>query len=94
MMPACAILQLVRRMGPGLPPSSFRPSPKRPGNPRTSQHLRSSTLDSIIVRGGRTLSGSVSTSGAKNAALPILFSALLADCEHVFDNVPELRDIE
>ena len=33
-------------------------------------------------------------SGAKNAALPILCSALLADGEHTFRNVPDLRDIE
>jgi UDP-N-acetylglucosamine 1-carboxyvinyltransferase len=33
-------------------------------------------------------------SGAKNAALPILCASLLADGEHVFRNVPTLRDIE
>jgi len=51
-------------------------------------------LDSIIVRGGRRLNGTVNTSGSKNAALPILFASLLADGEHRFDNVPYLRDIE
>ncbi|KAA1189244.1 UDP-N-acetylglucosamine 1-carboxyvinyltransferase [Pseudohalioglobus sediminis] len=51
-------------------------------------------MDSIIVNGGRRLNGTVSTSGSKNAALPILFASLLADGRHHFDNVPELRDIE
>jgi len=51
-------------------------------------------LDSIVVKGGRRLSGTVATSGAKNAALPILFATLLADGEHRLDNVPELRDID
>ncbi len=51
-------------------------------------------LDSIIVKGGPVLSGTVSTSGAKNAALPVLFSALLADGTHRFTRVPVLRDID
>lgn len=51
-------------------------------------------MDSIVVNGGRTLNGRISTSGAKNAALPILFSALLADGNHRFDRVPVLRDID
>jgi len=51
-------------------------------------------VDSIVVVGGNKLSGKVSTSGSKNAALPILFSTLLADGEHRFDNVPALRDID
>ncbi len=51
-------------------------------------------MDSIIVRGGHRLTGSVATSGSKNAALPVLFASLLADGEHRFENVPYLRDIE
>ena len=51
-------------------------------------------MDKIVVRGGLKLQGTVSTSGAKNAALPILFSSLLAEGEHVFENVPRLKDIE
>jgi UDP-N-acetylglucosamine 1-carboxyvinyltransferase len=51
-------------------------------------------VDSIVVKGGKKLSGTVSTSGSKNAALPILFSTLLADGVHRFDNVPALRDID
>jgi UDP-N-acetylglucosamine 1-carboxyvinyltransferase len=48
----------------------------------------------MLVRGGRSLSGAVSVSGSKNAALPILFSTLLAEGEHTFHNVPHLKDIE
>jgi UDP-N-acetylglucosamine 1-carboxyvinyltransferase len=51
-------------------------------------------LDSILVTGGETLAGTVAASGAKNAALPLLFSTLLADGVHRFDNVPDLRDID
>jgi UDP-N-acetylglucosamine 1-carboxyvinyltransferase len=50
-------------------------------------------VDSIQIVGGHRLVGSVPTSGAKNAALPILSAALLADGEHVFRNVPNLRDV-
>jgi len=54
----------------------------------------SEPLDSIIVTGGSKLRGSVRTSGSKNAALPVLFASLLADGEHSFERVPELRDID
>ena len=51
-------------------------------------------MDSIIVKGGPVLSGRVATSGAKNAALPVLISSLLADGTHTFKRVPLLRDID
>ena len=51
-------------------------------------------MESIVVKGGQTLHGRVATSGAKNAALPILISALLADGTHEFARVPVLRDID
>ena len=51
-------------------------------------------MDSIIVKGGPVLSGRVATSGAKNAALPVLISSLLADGTHTFERVPLLRDID
>jgi UDP-N-acetylglucosamine 1-carboxyvinyltransferase len=51
-------------------------------------------VDNIRVRGGKPLHGKVRISGAKNAALPILCASLLTDGQHVFRNVPELRDIE
>ena len=51
-------------------------------------------MDKIIVEGGRALKGEVQVSGAKNAALPILVSALLTDGWNTFQNVPQLMDIE
>ncbi|MBI5577581.1 MAG: UDP-N-acetylglucosamine 1-carboxyvinyltransferase [Deltaproteobacteria bacterium] len=51
-------------------------------------------MDKIIIAGGRRLAGQVRVSGSKNAALPILFSALLADGVNRYDNVPNLRDID
>ena len=51
-------------------------------------------MDKISVIGGRQLRGTVQISGAKNAVLPLLFSSLLAKGEHVFHNVPVLRDVE
>ena len=51
-------------------------------------------MDSIRIVGGKPLRGKVRISGAKNAALPILCASLLADGEHIFRNVPKLRDIE
>lgn len=51
-------------------------------------------MDKMLVVGGNSLRGTVQTSGAKNSALPILFSTLLAEGEHVFRNVPNLKDIE
>lgn len=50
-------------------------------------------MDNIRIRGGAALHGTVRVSGAKNATLPILCAALLADGEHVFRNVPDLRDV-
>ena len=50
-------------------------------------------MDKIIVNGGAVLRGEIAASGAKNAALPILASSLLADGEHTFRNVPDLVDV-
>lgn len=51
-------------------------------------------MDRMAVVGGGVLKGTVQVSGAKNSALPILFSTLLAEGKHVFKNVPRLKDIE
>lgn len=51
-------------------------------------------MESITVTGGVKLNGRVKASGSKNAALPVLFSSLLADGVHRFENVPQLRDID
>lgn len=50
-------------------------------------------MDKFRVQGPTTLQGEVTISGAKNAALPILFAALLAE-EPEIQNVPKLKDID
>ncbi|MBE0364992.1 UDP-N-acetylglucosamine 1-carboxyvinyltransferase [Pseudoalteromonas ulvae UL12] len=51
-------------------------------------------MDQFIIQGGTSLAGEVTISGAKNAALPILFASLLAASKSTFLNVPKLRDIQ
>ena len=51
-------------------------------------------MDKIIIEGGHSLKGEVRISGAKNAALPILVSSLLADGWNTYTNIPDLKDIE
>ncbi len=51
-------------------------------------------MDKILIEGGVPLYGEVRISGAKNAALPILASTLLAQGTHKIRNLPRLRDIE
>ncbi len=50
-------------------------------------------MDTIVIQGGAVLDGEVTVSGAKNAALPLLFSTLLTPHRCVVRNVPVLRDI-
>ena len=50
-------------------------------------------MDSIEIIGGERLSGEVTISGAKNAALPIMAGSLLARGVTVLHRVPRLRDI-
>ncbi|MBS1959234.1 MAG: UDP-N-acetylglucosamine 1-carboxyvinyltransferase [Bdellovibrionales bacterium] len=50
-------------------------------------------MDLLRIRGGTRLQGSVEISGAKNAALPILFAAILSDQKSHISNVPLLADI-
>lgn len=50
-------------------------------------------MDKIVVEGGVPLKGSVQVSGAKNAALPILFATLLSHGKHKLENVPQLQDV-
>ncbi len=51
-------------------------------------------MDKIIIQGGNELHGEVPISGAKNAALPILASALLVEGWNTFHNIPDLVDIK
>ncbi|RUT64374.1 UDP-N-acetylglucosamine 1-carboxyvinyltransferase (plasmid) [Morganella morganii] len=51
-------------------------------------------MDKFRVKGPSVLQGEVTISGAKNAALPILFAAILAEEPVELHNVPELQDID
>jgi len=50
-------------------------------------------LDKLIIQGGNRLNGEVVISGAKNAALPILCAALLAETPLHLTGVPALKDV-
>ncbi len=50
-------------------------------------------MASIVISGGKPLSGDVWISGAKNAVLPILAACLLADEPVTLGNVPHLHDV-
>ncbi|HEX7127560.1 MAG TPA: UDP-N-acetylglucosamine 1-carboxyvinyltransferase [Thermodesulfobacteriota bacterium] len=50
-------------------------------------------MDKILIEGGRRLEGRVRVSGAKNATLPLMCAALLADTPVTLKNVPDLMDV-
>ncbi|MDX8381291.1 MAG: UDP-N-acetylglucosamine 1-carboxyvinyltransferase [Ghiorsea sp.] len=50
-------------------------------------------MENIIIQGGIPLKGSVESSGAKNAGLPLLAAAILADGPVTFHRIPHLNDI-
>jgi UDP-N-acetylglucosamine 1-carboxyvinyltransferase len=50
-------------------------------------------MEKLKILGGNKLSGSISCSGAKNAALPMLAATILSDQPITFKNLPYLQDI-
>ena len=50
-------------------------------------------MEKLIIEGGTPLRGTICVGGSKNAALPIMFSAILLDSPVTYHNVPRLRDI-
>lgn len=50
-------------------------------------------MDSILVKGGNKLNGTIKISGAKNAALPIMAASLLTEDKLILQNTPRLMDI-
>ena len=50
-------------------------------------------MEKLRIIGGNRLSGSISCSGAKNAALPMLAATILTDKPITFKNLPYLQDI-
>ncbi len=51
-------------------------------------------MDKLIIEGGAKLNGEIAISGAKNAALPILCAALLAETPLHLTSVAALKDID
>lgn len=50
-------------------------------------------MGSIRIEGGARLTGDVTVSGSKNAALPIMAAALLTDEPLILENVPDIEDV-
>ena len=50
-------------------------------------------MDKLLIEGGFQLNGSITASGAKNSALPILASSILLKDKLTLSNIPHLNDI-
>jgi UDP-N-acetylglucosamine 1-carboxyvinyltransferase len=50
-------------------------------------------MDKILIRGGKPLRGAVQVRGAKNATLPLMAAAILAEAPCTLHNVPCLHDV-
>ncbi|RQD69170.1 MAG: UDP-N-acetylglucosamine 1-carboxyvinyltransferase, partial [Halanaerobium sp. MSAO_Bac5] len=50
-------------------------------------------MGKYLITGENALQGELKVGGAKNAALPIIASALLADSTSVLEDIPRLRDV-
>ncbi len=60
----------------------------------TIKHMEGISVDQIIVKGGKKLTGKVRVEGAKNAVLPVLAGALLASKgKSIIKEVPNLADV-
>jgi UDP-N-acetylglucosamine 1-carboxyvinyltransferase len=51
-------------------------------------------MSTLLIEGGRALSGRIVAGGNKNAALPLIAACLLTDEECVLTNVPRISDVE
>src|SRR5215204_3669522 len=51
-------------------------------------------MSTLLIEGGRRLSGTIEVEGNKNAALPLLAACLLTTEECVLHNVPRIGDVE
>ena len=50
-------------------------------------------MEKFIIEGQTPLKGKIAISGSKNAALPLMAAALLADGDVQLNNIPFLQDI-
>ena len=50
-------------------------------------------MEKILIKGGKSLSGEIDCSGAKNAALPVIAASILSSNDVTLKNLPYLQDI-
>ena len=74
----------VTAQGTGLPENGALPD--------TANSNTHSSMARFIIRGQRTLSGTLQATGNKNAALPMIAAALLTDEPVALENVPDIVD--
>ena len=50
-------------------------------------------MEKLLIKGGKSLSGKIDCSGAKNAALPVIAASILSSDDITLKNLPFLQDI-
>ncbi|MGE3887310.1 MAG: UDP-N-acetylglucosamine 1-carboxyvinyltransferase, partial [Vicinamibacterales bacterium] len=50
-------------------------------------------MSTLLIQGGRPLTGRVDVEGNKNAALPLMAACLLTEQPCVLTNVPRIADV-
>ncbi len=50
-------------------------------------------MEKLLIKGGKSLSGQIDCSGAKNAALPVIAASILSSDDITLQNLPYLQDI-
>ncbi|GAB6137305.1 UDP-N-acetylglucosamine 1-carboxyvinyltransferase [Halanaerobaculum tunisiense] len=50
-------------------------------------------MSKLVINGGNKLTGRLSISGAKNAALPVIMASLMGQGESILHDIPDLRDV-
>ena len=60
----------------------------------TEHDQRSEDSYTYIIRGGKPISGTVTSGGNKNAALPMIAATVLAEEKVCLNNVPAIRDVQ
>ena len=50
-------------------------------------------MEKLLIKGGKSLSGQIDCSGAKNAALPVIAGSILSSDDITLKNLPYLQDI-
>src|SRR5947208_5229780 len=68
----------------------------RPGRDKFRRRYKEKArggMDRFRIKGGKALRGTVSISGAKNSALPVMAAALLTAEKVTLHNIPKVRDL-